>query len=42
VKAKRHLFAGLGWVVWKALALVGIPLAKRKLEARARTTSSGA
>lgn len=31
-RPKRNLFALLGWVVWKLLALVGLPLAKRKLE----------
>ena len=26
-RPKRNLFALLGWVVWKLLALVGLPLA---------------
>jgi hypothetical protein len=33
---KRNLFALLGWIVWKLLALVGIPYAKRKLEENQR------
>ncbi|GAA4111659.1 hypothetical protein GCM10022215_07550 [Nocardioides fonticola] len=31
---KRNLFAVLGWIVWKLLALVGLPAAKRKLAER--------
>ena len=31
---KRNLFAVLGWIVWKLLALVGVPAAKRRLEQR--------
>ncbi|MFY0409685.1 hypothetical protein [Solicola sp. PLA-1-18] len=31
---KRNLFTLLGWVVWKLLALVGLPVAKKKLEER--------
>jgi hypothetical protein len=33
-RPKRNLFALLGWIVWKLLALVGLPVAKRKLEER--------
>lgn len=33
-RPKRNLFALLGWIVWKLLALVGLPYAKRKLEER--------
>lgn len=31
---KRNVFAVLGWIVWKLLALVGLPMAKKKLEER--------
>ena len=31
-RPKRNLFALLGWLVWKLLSLVGLPIAKRKLE----------
>lgn len=31
-RPKRNAFALLGWIVWKLLALVGLPAAKRKLE----------
>ena len=37
---RRNLFAVLGWVVWKTLSLVGLPLAKKKLDER-RTTRRG-
>jgi hypothetical protein len=30
----RAIYTGLGLVVWKAGAWIGIPYAKRKLEAR--------
>lgn len=33
-RPKRTLFALLGWIVWKLLALVGLPYAKRRLEER--------
>ncbi|WP_344002994.1 hypothetical protein [Nocardioides lentus] len=33
-RAKTNLFALLGWLVWKLLALVGVPAAKKKLESR--------
>ncbi len=33
-RPKRNLFALLGWLVWKLLSLVGLPVAKRKLEER--------
>ncbi len=33
-RPKRNLFALLGWIVWKLLALVGLPYAKRKLDER--------
>ncbi len=36
-RPKRNLFAALGWIVWKILALVGLPLAKKKLDERRRT-----
>jgi hypothetical protein len=32
---KRNVFAGFGWVVWKLLALVGVPIAVRKVKERA-------
>lgn len=28
---KRTVFTVLGWVVWKVLAVVGLPMAKKKL-----------
>lgn len=31
---KRNLFAVLGWIAWKLLALVGVPAAKKKLRER--------
>ncbi|MBD8606803.1 MULTISPECIES: hypothetical protein [unclassified Aeromicrobium] len=31
---KRNLFTVLGWIVWKALALVGLPIARKKLDER--------
>lgn len=31
---KRNVFAFLGWLVWKLLSLVGLPIAKRKLDER--------
>lgn len=31
---KRNLFALLGWLFWKVLTLLGLPLAKRKLAER--------
>ena len=34
---KRNLFAVLGWIVWKLLALVGVPAAKKKLQERSRS-----
>jgi hypothetical protein len=34
VHVKRDVFAGFGWVVWKGLALIGLPLAKRKVKDR--------
>ena len=34
---KRNLFAVLGWIVWKLLALFGIPAAKKKLQERSRS-----
>lgn len=37
---KRNLFTVLGWVVWKALALIGLPIAKKKLDDR-RTSRRG-
>ena len=36
-RPKRNLFTFLGWLVWKLLALVGLPLAKKKLDERRRT-----
>lgn len=35
-RPKFHLFAALGWFVWKVLALVGLPMARKKLEERRR------
>lgn len=29
---KRNLFAALGWVVWQALAKIGVPMAKNKIK----------
>ncbi|MHA3705096.1 hypothetical protein ACXR2U_23235 [Jatrophihabitans sp. YIM 134969] len=34
MSAKRNAFVALGWLVWKLLALVGVPVARRKLEER--------
>lgn len=31
---KRNFFTVLGWAVWKLLALVGLPIAQKKLEER--------
>jgi len=31
---KRNVFAMIGWVVWKILALVGLPAAKKKVASR--------
>ncbi len=31
VKVKRNVFAVLGWVVWKLLALLGVRYAKDRL-----------
>ncbi|MEH3034111.1 MAG: hypothetical protein PGN07_08750 [Aeromicrobium erythreum] len=31
-RPKRNLFALLGWIVWKLLAIIGIPYAKKKIE----------
>ncbi|WP_370247899.1 hypothetical protein [Nocardioides sp.] len=31
---KRNLFAVLGWIVWKLLAIVGVPAAKKKVRQR--------
>lgn len=28
---KRTLHATLGWIVWKVLAIVGLPMAKKKI-----------
>lgn len=33
-KPKRNLFTVLGWIVWKLLALVGLPMAKKKIDER--------
>jgi len=29
---KRTVFAALGWVVWQALAKIGVPMAKNKVK----------
>lgn len=34
---KRNLFAVLGWIVWKLLALFGVPAAKKKVSERSRS-----
>ena len=39
-RPKRNLFTILGWAVWKLLALVGLPMAQKKLEER-RTQRRG-
>lgn len=39
--AKRNAFAALGWFVWKLLALVGLPLARRKIADRDRQQAGG-
>ena len=33
-RPKRNLFTILGWLVWKLLAVVGLPLAKKKIRER--------
>lgn len=38
-RPKRNLFALLGWMFWKLLTLVGLPLAKRKLAERGSSSS---
>ena len=40
-RTKRNLFALLGWLLWKLLALVGLPVAKRKLDERRGRDHSG-
>lgn len=35
-RPKRNLFALLGWIVWKLLAIVGLPYAKKKIEENRR------
>ena len=30
--SKRNVFAALGWVVWQALAKIGVPMAKNKIK----------
>ena len=37
---KRNLFTVLGWIVWKALALIGLPIARKKLDERRSNRSS--
>ena len=37
---KRNFFTALGWLVWKLLALVGLPIAQKKLEERRSKRSS--
>lgn len=39
-RAKKNLFTLLGWLVWKLLALVGLPMAKRKLKDSPHGSSS--
>ncbi|MBS2939753.1 hypothetical protein KDN32_18585 [Nocardioides sp. J2M5] len=39
---KRNLFALLGWLFWKVLTLVGLPVAKRKLAERGSSSSRDA
>lgn len=36
-KPKRNLFTVLGWFVWKLLSLVGLPIAKKKIEESRRS-----
>ncbi|WP_268750719.1 hypothetical protein [Aeromicrobium sp. Root495] len=31
-RPKRNAFAFLGWIVWKLLALIGLPMAKKKIQ----------
>lgn len=33
---KRNAFAVLGWILWKILALVGLPYAKKKISSSDR------
>lgn len=39
---KRTLFALLGWLFWKVLTLVGLPVAKRRLAERGSSPSRDA
>ncbi|UFN43448.1 hypothetical protein [Nocardioides okcheonensis] len=41
-RTKRNLFALLGWLFWKVLTLVGLPVAKRKLAERGSSPSRDA
>lgn len=36
-RPERNLFTLLGWLVWKLLSLVGLPIAKKKLDERRRS-----
>jgi hypothetical protein len=36
---KRNLFAMLGWLFWKLLTLIGLPVARRRLAERGSSTS---
>ncbi|GAB3664968.1 hypothetical protein GCM10027596_30310 [Nocardioides korecus] len=40
-RTKRNLFTLLGWVLWKLLALVGLPIARRKLDERREARGHG-
>lgn len=42
MSAKKNAFAALGWLVWKLLALIGVPVARRKLEERQHARSGNA
>ena len=35
--AKKNLLTALGWLVWKLLASVGLPYAKRRVSSGSRT-----
>lgn len=38
---KRTGFAALGWLVWKLLAIIGVPYAKNKIRGSTTTPTAG-
>jgi hypothetical protein len=41
MKPKRDLFAVLGWITWKVLAVLGLRYAKDKIASRQDSNDSG-